>query len=197
MQIWIHKCWATWTLTRGLWYLWLHYREFQPFKAGMGITWKDLKLWNCEAKKQNKPLSVEAPWARSWIASLVDKLYLSLKKTHPAFLVISTWFGEWLSSLAVALRSATDVLSGRTRDNGNWVLEKLLFSTNLGVTRIRLSEKNPTNPHTGRCEVKLSVLECKLSTAKARWGTFGPAHQLPLPPWMFVGVKLHPVYLSL
>lgn len=60
----------------------------------MGITWKDLKLWNCKAKKQNKPLSVEAPWACSWIAFLIDKLYLSLKKTHPAFLVISTWFGS-------------------------------------------------------------------------------------------------------
>lgn len=140
----------------------------------MGITWKDLRLWNCKAKNQNEPLSVEAPWACFWIASLPDKLYLSLKKTHPAFLVVSSWFGEWLSSLAAALGSATDEFSGRTWDNGNWILEKLLFSSNSGVTRIWLSEKkkNPTEPHTGCCGVTLSVLESKLSTAKAGCGTF-------------------------
>lgn len=62
---------------------------------------------------------MEAPWACSWIASLIDKLYPSLKKTHAAFLVISAWFGERLSSLAAALGSAIDGLFGRTQDNGN------------------------------------------------------------------------------
>lgn len=70
--------------------------------------------------KQNKLLGVEAPWACSWIASHTDKLYLALKKTHAAFLVISAWFGERLS-LAAALRSAIDGFSEELRIMGTAV----------------------------------------------------------------------------
>lgn len=86
---------------------------------------------------------MEAPWVGSWIASLIDKLYLSLRKTHPAFLVISTWFGQWLSPLAAALRSATDAFSGRTRNNGNGVLEKNCNLAPIQELPEYDSEKNP------------------------------------------------------
>lgn len=62
---------------------------------------------------------MEAPWACSWFASLINKLYLALKKTYAVFLVISTWFWEQLSSLAAALRSAIDGFFGRAQGNGN------------------------------------------------------------------------------
>lgn len=64
---------------------------------------------------------MEAPWACSWIASLTDKLYLALKKTRAAVLVSSAWFGEQLSSLAAALRSATDGFSEELRVMGTAV----------------------------------------------------------------------------